>query len=189
MWSSVSVCKFNVGAVAFFRVIAYCQGRHRGLLLENERCLRNKSTVMSLYLYFVRESTVKIWGLTPRERIERILSDTAETIHDLSALGHNDHVLIFRADYLLDDWLVKYLATTPDIILYADKGRENGALAAYVPADMAQQTLKVLEGKNSKTLTGLNEQTLGTISVSFNQRLRKFEPPFVFHADKGGKMI
>ena len=142
---------------------------------------------MSLYLYFVRESPVKIWGLTPRERIERILSDTAETVHDLSALGHNDHVLIFRADYLLDDRLVKYLATTPDIILYPDKGRENGALAAHVPADMAQEVLQVLEGKNSKTLTGLNEQTLETISVSFNQKLRKFEPPFVFHVDRRKK--
>ncbi|MCD6388301.1 MAG: CDP-alcohol phosphatidyltransferase family protein [Desulfobulbaceae bacterium] len=136
---------------------------------------------MGLFIYFSHECPVKIWGLTSAERIERVLKGTGiRRIAELSTLQESDSVLILRGDYLFDDRLVKYLATTPNIVLHLEDGQQEMAVAAHVPTRLALQALAVIEKKAiATTLPGVQSQTPDTISISVQKKLRKFEPPFV----------
>lgn len=137
---------------------------------------------MTLSIYFVEESPVRIWGLTPRMRIERVLAaagiDSAAA--DVSTLHDGDAVLILRADYLIDDRLVNYLAETPDTMLQIDEGGERIGVAAHVPAHAANQALGYIKGKSEGLpMPGIQVQTPETLVVSFQEKLLKFDPPFV----------
>jgi phosphatidylglycerophosphate synthase len=137
---------------------------------------------MSLFIYFTHESPVKIWGLTSADRIEKVLKASGKRClaGELSSLQEGDSVLILRGDYLFDDRLIKYLATTPNITLQLEEEPQEMVVAAHVPASLALQALAVIEEKvPSDTLPGVLAQTLATISLSFEKVLRKFEPPFV----------
>ena len=137
---------------------------------------------MPLYTYIYGECLVRIWGLTSRQRIERLLvtSGKSTIVNDLSPLQDNDAVLILRSDYLFDDRLVNYLAATPNIILQLDEGQKKVTVAAHVPAGLAHKVLDVIEGSAPvESLSGVQVQTLGNLSISFQRSLRKFDPPFV----------
>ena len=137
---------------------------------------------MPLYAYIYRECPVKIWGLTSRQRIERVLKADGKSkmVNDLSALHDDDFVLILRADHLFDDRLVNYLAATPNIVLQLNGEPKKVAVAAHVPASIAHQALDVIEKTEmADSLPGVKTQTLETLSLSFQERIRKFEPPFV----------
>ena len=137
---------------------------------------------MPLYAYIYRECPVKIWGLTSRQRIERVLKADGKSkmVNDLSALHDDDFVLILRADHLFDDRLVKYLAATPNIVLQLNGEPKKIAVAAHVPASIAHQALDVIEKTAmAESLPGVKTQTLETLSLSFQERIRKFEIPFV----------
>ncbi len=136
---------------------------------------------MSLYIYFSHECPVKIWGLTSADRIERVLKDTGiRRAEDLTTLQDGDSALILRGNYLFDDRLVKYLAVTPNIVLHLEDGQQVKAVAANVPANLAMQALAVIEKDMiPASLPGLLIQTLSSISISFQEKLLKSEPPFV----------
>lgn len=137
---------------------------------------------MSLFIYFSHECPVKIWGLTSADRIEKVLKGigTRCVAGDLNGLQESDSVLILRGDYLFDDRLVKYLAATPDIGLQLGGEQQEMVVAAHVPAPLALQALAVIQKKALEgTLPGIQFQSLATISISFENVLRKFEPPFV----------
>ena len=65
-------------------------------------------------VYIAGDCPVKIWGLTPRERIERVAAaaGTGRILNTLDDLDDKDTVLILRGDYLHDDRLIHYLAET-----------------------------------------------------------------------------
>jgi phosphatidylglycerophosphate synthase len=137
---------------------------------------------MSLYVYFVEKSPVTIWGLTSYQRIERVLkaAGVGISLNDLGALHDEDTVLVLRADYLFDDRLVNYLAVTPDIVLQLKENQTGGAVAAHVPAALAQQAVNALKNPGTvDVLPGVRPCSLNEVSISFNKSIRKAEPPFV----------
>jgi phosphatidylglycerophosphate synthase len=137
---------------------------------------------MGLYIYFSHQCPVKIWGLTSQQRIEKVLKGiaTSSTANEFDSLSDSDSVLILRGDYLFDDRLVKYLAATPNITLQLNGNQHGVTVAAHVPARYAQQAVNVIEEKGTTdSLPDVQSQTLATMSISFQERLLKFEPPFV----------
>ena len=137
---------------------------------------------MSSFIYFSHDCPVKIWGLTSAERIEKVLKGTGirRISGDLSTLQESDTVLILRGDYLFDDRLVKYLASEPNIALQLEEEQDEKVVAAHVSSQFALQALAVIEGKEpADTLTDIQLQFRDTIAISFENVLRKFEPPFV----------
>ena len=145
---------------------------------------------MGLFIYFSHECPVKIWGLTSEDRIKRVLNGTGVscTAEELSRLQESDSVLLLRADYLFDDRLVEHLAATPNTVLHLEEGSKEMAVAGNVPGHLALQTLEVIEKQTvADSTAGLTIQTLATISVSFQQKLRKFELPFVLPITAGKK--
>jgi phosphatidylglycerophosphate synthase len=144
---------------------------------------------MSVYLLFCQPCPVPIWGRTSRERIERILGDavrpcTADPLADLAA---DDTVLLFRGDNLYDDRLVSHLAATPNLLLQLD-ALPNPAVAAHVPATMAAEALALVDGAAADaTLPGVERSTPNTITLAFQKKLRKSEPPFVLPITAQGR--
>ena len=134
-----------------------------------------------MYLLFCQPCPVPIWGRTSRERIERILGDSVRpcTADQLTDLAADDTVLLFRGDYLFDDRLVSHLAATANILLQLD-ALPNPAVAAHVPAALAAEALALVDGAAADaTLPGVEHSTPNTVTLAFQKKLRKSEPPFV----------
>ncbi len=132
-------------------------------------------------IYIVGDCPVKIWGLTPRERIERVTA-TAGTGRILNALNEVDEqatVLILRGDYLYDDGLIAHLAATPGTAVQAGDGREKVIVAAHVAAPLAPQAMKAMGGDAPcESLGGVSLQPLEELRIAYQQKTRKSEPPF-----------
>jgi len=137
---------------------------------------------MALYTYIHRECPVRIWGISSGQRIERGLKTSGEStlINDLGVLKSNDSVLIFDGGYLFDDRLIRYLAATPNLILQLEAEGKRVSVAAHVSASLADQALGVIEKiSGTESLSGVKTQTLETLPISFQTKLRKSAPPFV----------
>lgn len=138
---------------------------------------------MAVFIYFTHPCPVKIWGLTSEDRVKRVIKNSGEPCDDQSfaTMQKNDSVLILRGDYLFDDRLVTYLASTPNILLRWDESQQESVIvAAHVPAHEATQAVAIIEGNTKDSdLQGVQLLTPTTISLSFQEKLLKFEPPFV----------
>ena len=141
---------------------------------------------MKLYVYIINDSTVKVWGLTPGERVRRILGDRAVHVRSLDDISDNANVMIVRGDYLIDDRLINYLSESSDIIVTTQRGKQSVPFAASVPAEKALMTAEFLESPSTVTPPeNVSVKETDELPVSFNKRLRKFEPPFVFKVKAG----
>ena len=137
---------------------------------------------MSLYVHIIDDSPVQIWGLTSRQRKIRVLKGAGVTnmVDDLGALPENSSVLLLRGDYLFDDRVINFMVQSPDIILKVPKGSNGALVAAHVASGQAYAALEAIASNVvSPSLAGVKTETLETLSVSFQQRLLKFQPPFV----------
>ena len=137
---------------------------------------------MHLYAHIINDCPVKHWGLTSRQRLLRVLKSAgvADIVDDIADVAQKSRVLLVRGDYLFDDRVVNYLVQTPNILLKIPKGQASLAVAAHVDSGHAPQVLEVLKKSAGEfTLPDVKVETLETLSLSFQQRLLKFEPPFV----------
>jgi len=137
---------------------------------------------MPIYAHIINDSSTKIWGLTSHQRQLRVLKAAGVTniVDDITAVPENSPVLLLRGDYLFDDRVIKYMAQTPDIILKVPQGPAGVLVAAHVASGQALAARDALaKNSASASLAGVKTETLETLSVSFQQRLLKFEPPFV----------
>jgi phosphatidylglycerophosphate synthase len=137
---------------------------------------------MALYVHIVGESSVRLWGLTSRQRLVRVLKSAGVTdvVEDIASVPENSSVLLLRADYLYDDRLIHYLVEIPDILLRFTDQHTDAIIAAHVSSARARQARDVLAGAGeAESLREVRTETLETLSISFQERLRKFEPPFI----------
>jgi phosphatidylglycerophosphate synthase len=137
---------------------------------------------MSKYIHFCHTCPVQIWGMTSQQRIERILGETVRSCStdELKNLTDSDTVLILRGDYLFDDRLIENLAGMPNVLLNVQDRQPQTAVAAHVPAGLAQQVLDLISGKTTDVaLPGVKNLTPSTFPLAFQKKLRKKEPPFV----------
>ena len=132
---------------------------------------------MALYFYLVRESSLRVWGLTVSERVARLLQGKAQPLKDPSRLKPEDAVLLLRGDYLLDDRLVRYLSGQRGLVVGLREGGRFVPLAAHVPSELFSTTRAFLEG-GAPPPKGLTLKTLDEITGDFLTHLKKFEPPF-----------
>ena len=137
---------------------------------------------MAIYTFIHRECPVRIWGISSGQRIERVLKNTGGNtlINDLSILKSSDSLLIFDGRHLFDDRLIRYVAATPNLIVQREAEGKRVAVAAHVSASVVHQALEVI-GKNSgaESFPGVKTESLETLPISFQSKLRKSAPPFV----------
>ena len=137
---------------------------------------------MTVYSHIIDDSPVQIWGLTSRQRILRVLKAAGVTdiVDDIASVPETGSVILLRGDYLFDDRVIKYVVDAQDILLQLPQARTDGIVAAKVDSSLAEQARDVLEGAaRASALPQVKIETLKTLSISFQERLLKFEPPFV----------
>jgi phosphatidylglycerophosphate synthase len=137
---------------------------------------------MALYVHFINDSPVKLWGLTSRQRKLRVLKSAGviDIVDDLTGLPDNSPALLLRGDYLFDDRVIQYLVKTPDVLLKISQASTDTIVAAHVTARQTPEAIDIMEGTvTADAMPGIRTETLETLSISFQQRLLKFEPPFV----------
>jgi phosphatidylglycerophosphate synthase len=135
-----------------------------------------------VYAHLLNESPIPIWGLTSRQRILRVLKDlpAANVIDDVGAVPADHTVLLLRGDYLYDDRLLNYLIQTPGKMLNITGEQGPMIVAAHVPSGQAQQISDAMRNAApAPDCPGLSAETLETLSLSFQEHLRKVERPFV----------
>lgn len=120
-------------------------------------------------------SPVPVWGLAPARRLGR----------QLAAAGIADHgdwtgqapgpgpVLLFLADHVYDDALVRALAEAPGTVLLRPDGRP---VAAHVPADQAEEAARRLA---SGDMPEGRTASPSALAAAHRAKLRKREAPFV----------
>ena len=137
---------------------------------------------MTIYAHIIKDNPVQHWGLTPRQRILRLLASAGVTdiVDDIASIPASGSVILLRGDYLFDDRVVNYMVDSPDMMLQVPQERNHRIVAARVGAHLAGQAADIIGGiVNDRSLPGVKTETLETLSISFQQRLLKFEPPFV----------
>jgi len=147
------------------------------------RCLFwSLDKVLMIFAHILNESSIPIWGLTSRQRLLRVLKDlrTSNVVDDVSSVPDNNTVLLLRGDYLYDDRLLNYLAETPDKMLNIPGEQSHMVVAAHVTSSQAQQMKDAMShAAPDHDIPGVQVETLKTLSLSFQERLRKVERPFV----------
>ena len=135
-----------------------------------------------IYVHILNESPITIWGLTPRQRIRRVLKDVPASnfVDDVSVLPDNHTVLLLRGDYLYDDRLLNYFVQTPARMMKIDGDKGQMVVAAHVGASQAQPMKDAMINLAPvPDIPGVQAETLETLSLSFQEHLRKVERPFV----------
>ena len=76
----------------------------------------------------------------------------------------------------------------PDSLLKISQPSDNTIVAAHVAGGKSTQVSEILQGTSPVgPIPGVRTETLETLSISFQQRLLKFEPPFVLPIIPGAK--
>jgi phosphatidylglycerophosphate synthase len=137
---------------------------------------------MTLYVYVLEDTPVRLWGLSSPERIRRVLLNRSQgrQIAGLTEVQSDANVLLLRGDYLFDERVLRALAEARDTVLQVDSGRGPVAVAAHVNAHLAPQLRDRLSGDGRAELPStVDVVTPQTLSPAYSARLRKAEPPFV----------
>jgi phosphatidylglycerophosphate synthase len=122
-------------------------------------------------------STLRIWSLTPEERINRQLRRAGATAEAADA----QRIVLLRADWVFDEPLVKALVQQASAsALQAPTGT---CVAVTVPAQRADEAAALLlEGKAPADLPCLAPAQL---AGAFNRQLMKREPAFLLPLEAG----
>ncbi len=147
---------------------------------------------MSICAHIFNESPVKLWGLTSRQRKLRVLraAGVTDIVEDITTVPDNSSVLLLRGDCLFDDRVINYLVQTPGVLLKIPQVPTGLFVAAHVASGQALEARDAIEGTIAgDVLPGVTTETLETLSISFQQRLLKFEPPFVLPITPENKRV
>jgi len=125
---------------------------------------------------------VRLWGLTPAERIERQLR--VEGLHvwhkRVDTLPAEAQVLVLRGDCLYDARALRGLIKIGQAVLEADIQGHCVPVAAHVRADQVAAVAAWLEcGSRSFFAAALATVTLDEIAKSYDAGLKKLDRPFV----------
>jgi len=138
---------------------------------------------MTVHVFIFAETPVKLWGLSSRQRLERILKNmniTSWLEHPAEA-DPGDSILLLRADYLYDARLLQNLVQKPGTVLQVATQDGNKAVAAHVSATQAEPVLDLLNGKrvDDEKLASLAFETPQTLASNYFKKLRKIDPPYL----------
>jgi phosphatidylglycerophosphate synthase len=130
------------------------------------------------FIYVTGDNDIKIWGLTPRERIIRQAKHlpNVRLIDDLSRLGQDASVLIVDCGYVVEPRALQALLTRPNVVLRCPA---NGNFAAaHVSATNAALALSLLDGRKTDAPAALDILTPSELD-GFDKSLRRSAAPLL----------
>jgi phosphatidylglycerophosphate synthase len=128
---------------------------------------------MGVYALILGESETVLWGLTPRQRLERQLADLAagQLVADLTEVPDDARVLCVRADFIYETRTLQRLLDHPDSVLYcADK-----PAAGSCSRSLAETLIRGLGGESLEAFSRIVPAEL----AAYEDNLRKAEEPLL----------
>jgi len=147
---------------------------------------------MTVHALIVAESPVQLWGISSRQRLERILKklNIDSWIDNPEAAGSDDTVLLLRGDYLYDGRLIQNLIQKPGTVLQLATDGNNQPIAAHVAAADARKAVDFVEDNtNDGALpAGMTFETPLTLGSTYLKELRKIDPPYLLPITQENKL-
>jgi phosphatidylglycerophosphate synthase len=147
---------------------------------------------MTVHALIVAESPVQLWGISSRQRLERILKklNIDSWIDNPEAAGSDDTVLLLRGDYLYDGLLIQNLIQKPGTVLQLATDGNNQPIAAHVAAADARKAVDFVEDNtNDGALpAGMTFETPLTLGSTYLKELRKIDPPYLLPITQENKL-
>ena len=136
---------------------------------------------MNLSWYICHESDIRLWGLTSRERLGRMLDRIGihDSLSDVRSISPGSSVLILRGDFIFDERVLRSLSKEKNLILEMEPGSDSVPVAAHVEADLAHSVSQSMEAEQFAEMPDLRRVTLEDLSGSFSNELRKADHPYV----------
>lgn len=138
----------------------------------------------STYIYIFGTSEIKIWGLTGRERLQRMVAATrqATVLDDIKKIPAHGSVLFLSAAHLFDSRVLAALINSPEkMVLY---NNENLPVAVRTDESKAQYTLKNLVNEKNEinrfAVFALPRCHLEDLKIDFQKNLKRKDPPYIF---------
>jgi len=127
----------------------------------------------------------ELWGLTPAERLRRSLERAGCGPIEVCSATSSPPVplamglLVLRGDCIYDERLIEALTGAPDTVLCHEPA--GGCVAAHVAPERAAEIVDALRS-GAPAPAGLRELCPTELAPSYNAKLRKSDPPYVFAA-------
>jgi phosphatidylglycerophosphate synthase len=142
---------------------------------------------MDLYAYIYGSSDVKIWGLTSRERIEKILKQrrNINVVYNLELIPQKSSVLLINCRYIFDERILNALINNANTAISVRPGIDD-IIAVNIAAHKPNQILKLI--KKEIEITELKDINIKNVSevtnTGFHKKLKKVEKPFILDTEK-----
>lgn len=137
-----------------------------------------------VHVRILGDAPVRLWGLTPRERLTRLLRRAGVAgvgdVADPAPLGGS--VVVVRGDWVYDDRVVTALVRTCGVFLQAAGESGSVIVAGHVPAALAARAVEVIRGVAPPDLSGVSVTEPARLASASQVKLRKLERPFVRQA-------
>ena len=138
---------------------------------------------MAIFVRIFQESPIRLWGLSSRERLERMLAKTgvASTQEFDRRVAKSDSVLLLRGDFLYDQRIIENMIASVGMVLEANTPQGPRPVAAHVPGELADRMEAILagDGRREDYPEGLRQDSPDTLVASYLKKLRKFELPYL----------
>lgn len=137
---------------------------------------------MTVHALILAEAPVRLWGLSSRQRLERILKkiNITSVIDDPESVSREDSVLLLRGDYLYDERLIRNLVQKSGTVLQTATEAGSRPVAAHVAASDALAVREVLDGNPGSVFPpSLSFETPQTLAPTYMKQLRKIDPPYL----------
>ncbi len=145
---------------------------------------------MPIFYRIVGEDGPKVWGLSPEQRIDRVLRKLLQGqggtpgpwTADTGCSSEESKILLLRSDYLLDERVIEGLIRKARLDLVVEA--EGVPVAALVAPERLTTAEKILAGQQDDE-AGLATERLEKVGTSISRKLRKVSPPFAIRLTKG----
>ncbi|QSV46813.1 CDP-alcohol phosphatidyltransferase family protein [Geobacter benzoatilyticus] len=137
---------------------------------------------MTVHALILAEAPIRLWGLSSRQRLERILKkiNITSVIDDPESVSREDSILLLRGDYLYDERLIRNLVQKSGTVLQTAAEAGSRPVAAHVAATDALLVRDVLDGKSGSAFPpSLSFETPQTLAPTYMKQLRKIDPPYL----------
>jgi phosphatidylglycerophosphate synthase len=137
---------------------------------------------MSIHVRILHEDSIRLWGLSSRERIKRMLTKAKVAViqEQGAAVAKEDSVLLLRGDYLFDQRIILNMVSNVGVVLEADTPQGPRPAAAHVSGDLVERMEAVLaEDDRCDYPEGLRRESPDTLASAYLKDLRKFDAPYL----------
>ncbi|MGK2905719.1 MAG: CDP-alcohol phosphatidyltransferase family protein [Desulfuromonadales bacterium] len=138
---------------------------------------------MAIKVRIFKENNIRLWGLSSRERLGRMLAKAGVTSvqADAGPIAEEDSVLLLRGDFLYDQRIIQNMVGCVGIVMEAETPQGPRPVAAHVSGALASRMEAILieEDSGRDRPEGLRYESPETLVNAYQKDLRKFDIPYL----------